>query len=71
MNKDGWCETCKHSHGPLYICEHYSSELKEELRIKNEQYMTNLRDPKWIQTQLDNGIPPEGIAIFKALAGVR
>lgn len=35
-----------------------------------ERYEKNLRDPEWCKKQLDSGMPPEVLAIFKALAGI-
>lgn len=65
-----YCATCGHDHGPLYICEHYPAELQEEILRADHQWRKNLMDPAWCQKQIDNGLPPEGIVIFRALAGV-
>lgn len=64
------CESCGCEHGPLYICPSYSPERKAEIQAKVERYRANLQDPAWIQRQYDNGVTPEAIAVFKALAGV-
>ena len=66
-----WCPTCEHHHGPLYICEHYPQEVKDHLQAKSDGFRRNLRDPAWIQRQLDNGISPEVIVIFGAFMGER
>lgn len=68
-NSPDWCEACQKEHGPLFICDSYSEERKAKIRKSDEAYRKCLRDPKWIQKQMDNGVPPEAIEIFKALAG--
>ena len=62
-----WCETCNHEHAHLYPCEHYPPEVLDEIREEHDQLQTNIRDPVWIQTQIDNGVPPFAMAAFKAL----
>ena len=72
MNKNSpdWCEVCKQEHGALYICPSYSEERKKKIRKSSDKLQENLRDPKWIQKQIDNGVPMEAIEIFKIFSGV-
>lgn len=62
-----WCQECDQYHDFLYLCDHYSEELKQEVRAANDRYSGNLSDPEWIQKQIDNGVPLEVLEIFGAL----
>jgi hypothetical protein len=64
-----WCESCQFEHGPHYECPSYPEEIKAEIRAQSEQFRTNLADPAWIQKELENGTPPEVIAIMRAFGG--
>lgn len=64
------CEGCGRHHGPLYICPTYPPELQAEIQAASDRYRANLADPEWCKRQIENGLPPEGIVIFRALAGV-
>jgi hypothetical protein len=52
----------KYEHGPLYICEEYSEELKEKLYTDAQQFKINLHDPNWVAKQ---NVDPIIIEIFK------
>lgn len=64
------CESCKHAHGPLYICESYSEEKKAEIRKQEAQMVVNLQDPEWCRKQMANGVPAHAIGIFRAFMGI-
>ena len=64
-----WCEECNHWHGPLFLCLHFGDNLTDDIKEQQARFRANLRDPKWIQKQLDNGTPPEVIGIFQVLGG--
>lgn len=64
-----WCDTCGQHHGPLYICEHYPVDLKQQIAAEGKQFERDLRDPKWISKQIENGATMEEIVIFRALCG--
>jgi hypothetical protein len=66
-----YCETCKHEHGILYICEHYSDEVKADIGAKLEKWVSQLRDPEWVKHQTLSGVPPEVIAINRIFAGLK
>ena len=66
-----WCKVCNRYHGILYLCEKYPEKIKEKIKHQNDKHMENLRNPKWCQKQIDQGLPPEGIVIFRALANLR
>lgn len=66
-----YCHVCGYDHGPLYICEHYSDELKAEIARADAEWCAKLMDPVWCQEQIDKGLlPPEGITIFRWFAGL-
>ena len=65
-----WCAVCRHDHGWLYPCEHYDAATLAEILEKESAVRMNLSDPAWCQRQIDNGCPPEGIAIFRFFAGL-
>jgi hypothetical protein len=66
-NPNRWCEHHEYEHGPLYVCEFYSDELKRELGEQAERFRANLADPEWCAAQ---DCPPEVIAIMKVFMGV-
>ena len=68
MNR--YCESCKHDHGPLYVCPSYDADTKAEIAAQSERWIANLQDPAWIKSQLDKGVEPGAIAIFQAMAGL-
>jgi hypothetical protein len=45
-------------------------EAKRRKKNHDITFIENLRDPVWCQKQIDTGIPPAGIEIFRALAGI-
>ncbi len=51
------CDTCGYTHGPLYICEHYSPERKAELQAATDAYVKQLRDPEWRKKELERAGP--------------
>lgn len=57
-------------HGTLYPCPMYDQATLDAIAESTAQHIANLRDPAWCQKQVDDGLPPEGIAIFRALAGL-
>jgi hypothetical protein len=59
-----YCSNCKHEHGPLYICESYTEELKQELEEKRKKWIEYLNDP-------NSPIDTTTRAIFKWFAGVK
>jgi hypothetical protein len=65
-----WCAGCGQEHGSLYDCDKYDADTLAEIAALNERYLANLRDPAWCEKQVANGVPPEGIAIFRVLAGL-
>lgn len=65
-----WCDGCQRHHGWLYTCDSYSAELKAEIAVREEKYLRNLADPVWCQRQVDNGVPPVVISIFRAMNGI-
>ena len=65
-----WCDACGHHHGPLYPCEHYSTELLLSIEHETLEVQKNLSDPVWCKAQIENGLPPEGIFIFRLFAGL-
>lgn len=65
-----YCEGCRRFHGSLYVCECYTAEQQAEVRALGEKFRANLRDPKWLQEQRDNGIPDSVLAIYRMFAGV-
>lgn len=69
-DETNYCESCEHGHGPLYICESYPAERKRKLRRDTVEYIRSLNDSGWVQKQIDNGVPPEAIAILRAMAGL-
>ena len=69
--KSIYCETCKHEHGPLYICEHYPQILKDKLSEAGEAFRKSLHDPEWIKEQQARGIPAAVITAFQFFAGVK
>ena len=56
------CVSCGHDHGPLYICESYSPELKAELRRKGEEWDAKIVDPEWLEAQRENSVGNEILA---------
>jgi predicted translin family RNA/ssDNA-binding protein len=50
-NNGRWCRVCKHSHGPLYICEHYPAALQAELQQKIEKFQANVKSRAWWKKQ--------------------
>lgn len=62
-----YCDVCKHEHGPLYICPHYSEEKKRELEILGEKFRAYLTTDKALE---DLGGDEVALSIFKAMAGV-
>ena len=71
LNKDGF-RFCKYhkQHGPLYPCPKYSKKVLKKITLQSEAYVNNLQDPIWCNKQIENGLPPEGIMIFRILAGL-
>lgn len=65
-----WCQSCGHDHGTLYYCPDYPAEVRDEILRLSEKHRQNLSDPEWCARQVEKGLPPEGIEIFKALAGL-
>ena len=65
-----WCGPCKEYHGPLYPCDHYSTALLLTIDQEIEQMQINLSDPAWCKAQVNQGMPPEGIHIFRLFAGL-
>jgi galactose-1-phosphate uridylyltransferase len=63
-----FCESCNHSHGPLYICPSYPKELKEKIEAESIKWYKQLRDPNWVREQLDKGTDPMAIHIFRILS---
>ena len=63
-----WCTVCDSHHGALYNCRHYPESVRAEIAAQSARYRANLNDPIWIERQVRNGVPPEVIAIFQALA---
>ena len=64
-----FCESCKRDHGPLYVCDSYSVDLRKQIESKSRKWKENLSDPEWVQSKIDEGFPPEVIAINKMFAG--
>ena len=62
-----WCNECQIFHGILYECEKFPDEIRAKIRVGNAKFSNNLNDPTWIKRQIDNGVEPEVIAIFRAL----
>ncbi|HKP06813.1 MAG TPA: hypothetical protein VJU58_06130 [Microbacterium sp.] len=64
-----YCAAHGSSHGTLYECPLYTSEVRERVAALNAQFKANLQDPKWIAEQRANGIPQTAIDIFKIFGG--
>jgi hypothetical protein len=64
------CDVHKGGHGALYRCEHYDKETLAEIDMLTDQHVNDLNNPEWVKKQLDNGVPPIGIEIWRALAGL-
>jgi len=65
-----WCAGCGQGHGVGYECSNYPPVVLDEIREANARMRRNLQDPKWAQRQLEKGVPPEAIAIFRLFAGL-
>lgn len=42
--RERWCGSCSQMHGPLYLCDSYSPETKDEIFQQNrkfEKYLTS------------------------------
>ena len=66
---------CRHCavhgwHGSLYTCLAYPEAVRQEIEAADQRYRANLADPAWQQRQLNNGVPPVVLVVFRALAGV-
>ena len=60
-----YCDSCKRDHGPLYVCESYSPELKAELATRTERLRANFRDQAWRAEQVQRlGISERELTIF-------
>lgn len=70
MMANEWCDTCGHEHGPLYICEHYDAERKARIQDASDKWIDQLSNPKWLQEQIDKGVPPLVLGIFQCFAGL-
>lgn len=65
-----WCATEGTWHGPLYICEYYTDEIKAEIEKSQGQFRKNLTDPIWIEKQIAGGVRPFEIAVMRWMAGL-
>lgn len=64
-----WCSGCNMDHAPLYPCESYPPEILAKIAEGDRQLRRALNDPEWCAKQIENGLPPIGIEIFKFFAG--
>jgi len=64
-----WCAVHNQYHGSLYKCPFYSKETLDEIARETSIWGRNLKDPDYIQKLIQQGVPPEGIAILKFFAG--
>ena len=53
-----WCETHKQYHGLLYECAEYPQDIRLKIRQDTIKWVNQLKDPIWVQEQIDKGIPP-------------
>lgn len=65
-----YCESCGRDHGPLYICDSYSPELKAEIQKESDQFVKNHCDPEWCRKQIESGVDPLAIAFGRFFAGL-
>ena len=72
MDADGCTRQCdEHGcHGPLYVCDAYDVHTTNEIAHQTGTYVAALSNSQWCGEQLANGLPPEALAILKALAGL-
>jgi hypothetical protein len=71
MNDNRNCN-CGYKHGPLYICDDYSDELKKQIQEEKIRFIEHLSNDDWCKRQvLFNNIPPYAINIYRALAGIK
>lgn len=64
-----WCAVHNQWHGVLYPCEHYDTETLTAIERGSNQLRSSLRDPTWVQEQIDKGIPPEVMGIVRLFMG--
>jgi hypothetical protein len=69
MTLDRKCN-CNFEHGPLYICPTYSEETKRHIAGLKASWVSSLSDPTWAKKQLDKGIDPMVIGIFRAFSDI-
>ncbi len=62
-----WCEAHNVYHGPLYMCDAYTDELKREIAAKQQTWKRNLEDPEWVRVQIKNGTPREVLVLCGAI----
>ena len=66
-----WCKVCDHAHGPLYNCPHYPLKIRKEIARESSAWKAQLMDDQWCKKQIENGLPPIGIEIFRCFAGIK
>ena len=66
-----WCKVCKHAHGYLYPCQHYSEDTLNEIKVLSEKDRYNWSNPDYIKKKIEEGMPIEGVIIMQMFAGLR
>lgn len=65
-----FCDSCKHDHGPLYVCPSYPQELKDKILAEEAQARANLQDPEWVKKQIAAGTSMEAVLIMRMFFGL-
>ena len=66
-----WCWRCRQFHSYLYACEHYNRDILSEIAELQVLNQSNWGDSEYIQKQLDDGMPAEGVVIMQMFAGLK
>ncbi len=62
-----WCDVCDAYHGPLYPCKNYDQDTLAEIKAGTKKHYACMDDPKWVERQLQNGVPAIVLAGFNTL----
>lgn len=65
-----WCEFHGQEHGPLYLCDSYGPELRAEIEAESSKWEVRLRDTSWCRQQVEAGLSPHAITIYRIFAGI-
>ena len=70
MKHNRWCEWCNQFHWPLYICDKYSEELKQEINDTRIKFREKMMDKNYIDKMIDDWVPKEAIAVMQMFAWI-